>query len=240
MKKRNIGIVGNGPTDRSFFGKVAECIISKSGSDNTSFNIIPLNRHNLHDDVDRYWEEADKTNEHYLPSKPALKLQAAVTGMLTAAFSDFESEIGIGSLSCHDVLLVTTDTEKTLSTPETYFKTWAFSFSKILMGAIQTFYSMMAKNRYYPEYLPLIISVATFPSTEILVGAARGQHNECYGKTPKELKRRLYATEDILSEEQFKEKALDRITAESIDLIFRHVPESRIFIQTLLALGRSN
>jgi hypothetical protein len=49
----------------------------------------------------------------------------------------------------------------------------------------------------------------------------------------------LYGTDNLgtLGEEELNEYALNFMTSEGLDLIFRHVPESRLFIQTL-ALGR--
>jgi hypothetical protein len=240
MKERNIGIVGDGATDRLIFGKIVECMLSKSGSNSVSVKIIELDEHDLHNDVDLYWKAADRGNVSDLASPHALQLRDTVIRLLTGAFSDFVEKVEPGSLTCHDILLITTDTEKPLRTPEAYFEPWAFSFSKILIGAIEQFYAIMAQGGYYPQYLPIILSVATFPSTEILVGAVRNLHERCYGKKPKELKRLLYDTEDIsrLKTDELRQKALDPITPESIVSIFRHVPELRIFIQTVLALAK--
>jgi hypothetical protein len=108
------------------------------------------------------------------------------------------------------------------------------------MGAIETFYEIMASSGYSPKSLPTILSIATFPSTEIVIGAVRNLHDRCYGKKPKELKRLLYGTEEMsrLRADDLKKKVLDFITLDSINSIFRHIPESRIFIQTLLSLRK--
>ncbi|MBC6478811.1 MAG: hypothetical protein EBE86_028580 [Hormoscilla sp. GUM202] len=52
MSKRNIGIVGDGATDRTIFRKIAEVILE---SDSSDCNYVELPRHNLHDFIERYW-----------------------------------------------------------------------------------------------------------------------------------------------------------------------------------------
>ena len=74
--------------------------------------------------------------------------------------------------------------------------------------------------------------LATFPSTEVLVAAARGELNKHYGKNPREWKMLLYKTEHP-QDEQIEQEALDYITPETIDYIFNDLPEARFFIQTL-------
>lgn len=137
-------------------------------------------------------------------------------------------------------MLVTTDAEIALSRANDYFQDWAFSISKIFMGAIEQFYNIRTIRGYSAEYLPLIIPIVTFPSTEIIVAAAKNILNP-YGKKPSELKKLLYGTDDLatLSQEELQEKALDFITPESIQRIFSCVPESRIFIQ-MLSFGKVN
>jgi hypothetical protein len=53
------------------------------------------------------------------------------------------------------------------------------------------------------------------------------------------LKQLIYGTTELqtISDEDFKKKALDFINSESIGRIFRNVPESRNFMQTL-SLGK--
>jgi hypothetical protein len=232
-KTINIGIVCDGRTDFPIFSKIVQCIL-ESSADGVHFNSIELSRHKVSDPVAQYWRVANKKQEYYLPSMPALKLQQDVLDTLNSAFYDFENEVGL--LSNYDILLVVTDAEQSLSKPDDYFKTYAFSISKIFTGAIEQFYDSKAKEYYSRHNLPLILSLVTFPSTEIFVAIAKNLRiRDCYHKKPKELKRLLYGTEDLynLPEEVLKEKALKYITPESIDTIFQNIPESRVFIQSL-------
>ncbi|GET35431.1 hypothetical protein [Microseira wollei] len=236
MGHRNIAVIGDGATDIAIFLKIiAEVILSSD-----SLTTVELNRQsNLHDCVERYWTvvKKKKEKEYYLPSEHATQLQKDVTNILMGAFDDFENR-GTSIISNQDILLVTTDAEIVLSKPNDYFQEWAFSISKIFMGAIDKFYNIKTIEGYYGEYLPLIIPIVTFPCNEIFVAAAKNISNP-YGKKPSELKILLYGTDDLatLREEELQEKALDFITPDSIQRIFSCLPESRIFIQ-MLSFGK--
>lgn len=233
---RNIGIVGDGTTDRAIFQKIIQVMLGNSSTPE-QLNFVELKRPNLRDFVDNYWKDANKQNQYYLPSTPAVKLQNEVTNTILGAFRDFESEIGIGELRDSDILVITTDSEKQTKAEADYFQEWAFSISKLFQGAIEKFYSQQLQIGYSCNCLPLVLSLICFPSTEILVAAAKNTEPKIYGKKPGELKQQLYGTDDLstLSEEDLKTKALDFITPASIETIFAKVPESRIFIKTLLS-----
>jgi hypothetical protein len=237
MIERNIGIIADGATDIAIFKKICECILSHPSDNNFTLNYIELKRQTIHDYVDRYCRETKKNNDVcYLTGEQASQFRKSVTNTLYAAFGEFEYEIGV--ISNKDILLLTTDSETVLASPDDYFRDWRFSISKILWGSIEEFYRAKARDGYTPELLPLVIPVVTFPSTEIFVVAAKDMKKN-YGKKPSELKQALYGTTNLqtLRENDLKEKALDFITPDSISKIFKDVPESRAFIQ-LLSFGR--
>lgn len=242
MLERNIGIIGDGATDREVFKNISECILSDGNKNNLTLNYIELSRQNIHDAVEKYCREANKiTDGCYLTGKQALDLKNSVTRTLVGAFAEFESEVG--TISNRDIILLTADSEHTFSHPDDYFKDWRFSISKILVGSIEEFYREKARESYTHELLPLVIPCVVFPSTEILIAAAKIDSQKfiksAYGKKPRELKQLLYGTTELqtLSDEDFSKKALDFINLESIGKIFQNVPESRTFIQTL-SLGK--
>ncbi|MBD2295663.1 hypothetical protein H6G06_19830 [Anabaena sphaerica FACHB-251] len=242
MLERNIGIVGDGATDIAIFRKISECILSDGEQNNVTLNYIELRRQTIHDAVEKYCREANKiTDGCYLTGKQALDFKNSVTNTLYGAFADFESELEL--ISNRDIILLTADSEHTFSNPDDYFKDWRFSISKILVGSIEEFYRAKAREGYTHEYLPVVIPIVVFPSTEIFIAAAKIDTQklikEAYGKKPRELKQLLYGTTELqtLSDEEFNKKALDFINSESIGRIFQSVPESRTFIQTL-SLGK--
>lgn len=231
MKDRKVGIIGGGPTDRKIFGKIVQCLLLQDASE-TGVKVIELKRQNIRDFVDRYWKEASKTDDYFLPGKPATTLLNQITSTLLGAFSDFEGEVGVGEISGQDVLLITTDSERLLNSPENYFDVWAFSLSKIFIGAVEKFYHSKVIQGYQSSYIPITIPIVAFPSTEVFVVAAKNVPSHHYGKTARELKQVLYGTTHF-SEEDLEEKALNFITSDTVDRIFHQLPESRLFIRYL-------
>ena len=137
-----------------------------------------------------------------------------------------------------DMLLFSTDSEKSLTQLEHYFDDWAWILSKILLGAVEKFYHFKLRKVFYPEYLPMIFPLVLFPSTEIIVKAARtasGVEFNGRNKKARQLKMEIYGTDDLrsLPDGKFEKEALDYITPEGIRLIYQYVPESRLFLQML-------
>ncbi len=229
---RNIGIIGDGATDLEIFSKTVECILLNNTSRLLDFKCTKLTQRSLHNSVEHYLRHTTRENEYSLVSRYAQELQKDVADLLLGALTDFEKILGIG-LCNHDILLLTTDAERSFSKPEDYFQNWRLSLSKNLEVGIEKFYTTMAMRGYTPSYLPFVISLVSFPSTEVFVAAAKNIKH--FGKKPLELKQLLYGMTNLyhLDENELKEKALDFITPDSIDNIFQSIPESRLLIQTL-------
>jgi len=62
MTERNIGIIGDGGTDRAIFKKICECILSDPNDNSCTLIFTELKRQTIHDYVDRYCKEIRKTN----------------------------------------------------------------------------------------------------------------------------------------------------------------------------------
>ncbi|MEA5552408.1 hypothetical protein VB713_15810 [Anabaena cylindrica UHCC 0172] len=230
MNTINVGIVGDGLTDYKVFGKIVECILLEETSENIQIKAIPLIRKNIFDHVQKYKNACRKNAvEHYLPSETAVQLRDNICATILAACEEFNDNVEV----CYgDILLITTDTEHILKDKNQYFDTWAISISHILRESIEKFYAIQARNGYPRQYLPIIMPLATFPSIEVIVAAAKGELDKNYGKTPREWKVLLYKTE-YPKDEEIEKQALNYITPDSIDNIFNDLPESRFFIQTL-------
>ena len=234
--ERNIGIIGDGATDRKIFIKLIKSILFNNP---LPVNYIELSRKQIRDSIDRYWREASKNKTYYLPASHALQLQNDVVNVINNAFSDFGNELGIGQqVSHHDILLLTTDSERYLSSSKDYFQEWSFSLAKLITGAIEKFYQVQIQQGCQRQYLPMIISLVTFPSTDILVAAAKGK-GDVYNQEASQLKQFVYGTTDLrtLSTEDLDNKALNFITPDCINALFEKIPESRPFIQILSLLS---
>lgn len=227
--KRNIGIIGDGPTDRIIFGKIVECILTEDTSKEfIDCNLIELQRQNIHSAVEKYLRSQKKQS----PQNPQ-DLVKAVVGVLYNGFLDFASQVEV--ISNCDLLILTTDSEIVLRMPEDYFR-YGINLFNILSEATIMFYGTVLKQSYPQDKIPLVLPIATFPSTEIIIAAAKGLNaGDYYGKKPLELKQMIYnVSNDIkINERDLEEQALNCITVKGIAKIFNNIPESRHFIKTL-------
>jgi hypothetical protein len=232
--KRNIGIIGDGRTDRIIFGKIVECILTEDTSKEfIDCNILELERQNLHDIVDKYWQFQKKQT----PQKPQ-EIIKDVAKRLYQVFLEFANEAG--EISNCDLLILTTDSEKVLARPEDYFS-YGIDVFNILSEAVIKFYGTLLEQGYPQDNIPLILPIATFPSTEIIIAAAKGlKTSNYYGKKPSELKDIIYNKSSTPpTPRELEEKALKFITVKGIKNIFNNIPESRHFIKTLSCYGVS-
>ncbi|VXD25656.1 conserved hypothetical protein [Planktothrix serta PCC 8927] len=227
--KRNIGIIGDGPTDRIIFTKIVECILTEEdpSKEFIDCNIIELQRQTIFDLIQKYIN-AEKKNLSPNPQH----LVKSVTGVLISGFKELLDQVDI--CNC-DIIILTTDSEQVLNMPDDYFN-YGIKFFHILSEAAINFYGAVLAQGYPQNNIPLVLTIITFPSTEILIAAARGlKIADYYNTRPLELKQMIYNVPDArtLSEEDLKSKALDHITLKGIENIFKNIPESRHFIQTL-------
>lgn len=191
--------------------------------------VIELRKQTLHDAVEKYWKDTKKNRDH---------LQKAVKGILHTALSDFRSEIVDDSLTCKDIILLTTDAEKwlaCLNNESTYWESKGdyFGILNCLMDAIKDFSATQYQQGLSPEDVPMIIPVVTFPSIEPVLLIANGEKlPNINGKKSTDLKRLLYKTDNPSGEEI--EQAIAQINENKIYEILKIIPESRFLIQTLL------
>jgi len=237
-KVRYIGIFSDGVTDREILLKIAQCVLEGIGTNNLSLEPVMLPRQSIRDHVDKYWVESKNCDKCGFPEKSAREeLKDRVVNTVDGALRDFQAKAG-RKLTTYDMLLFSTDAERYLTQSERYFDDWAWIRSKILLGAVEKFYHFKLREVFYPEYLPMVFSLVLFPSTEIIVKAARtasGVEFNGRNKSARQLKREIYGTDDLrsLPDVKFEREALDYITPEGISAIYRHVPESRLFLQML-------
>jgi hypothetical protein len=225
----NVGVIADGPTDRRILFKIVECFIP-------CVNKIELTRLKFRSAIDDYWS-ASNTNNFWFPNESAKNLSSDVLRILLSAFKEFGSHVG--GLTEDDILIASTDSECYLANSDKYFDSWAFSLTKIFISGVESFYHTMLRQGRGKENLPLIIPIVPFPSTDILIAAARNMSGY-YGRKPNELKTMLYGNDNLrtIPPEDFEDKALKYITSDSINLIFKNIPESRPFINFLSAIAR--
>jgi hypothetical protein len=225
--QRQIGIISDGETDYRVFKKIIETLLS------TQVNVIDLRRQTLHDAVDKYWKDINKNSEY---------LQKAVKGILNTAKVDFLSEIESDYLTCHDIILLTTDAEKccaSLNNESIYWECNSryFAILNCLIAAVRDFCAIQYAQGVSPAHLPMIIPIVTFPAIEPFLLIAKNEKlSNINGKKPAELKRLLYKTDNPTGQDI--EQAIERIQKNQIYEILKIIPESRFLIQTLLLLSK--
>ncbi|MBE9145352.1 hypothetical protein [Planktothrix mougeotii] len=227
--KRNIGIIGDGITDLIIFTKIVECILTEEdpSKEFIDCNIIELPRQKICDFIQKYINAEEKN----VPQNRQ-DLVKSVTGVLNGGFTELINQVDI--CNC-DIIILTTDSEKKLSNPDDYFN-YGIELFHILSEAAIKFYGAVLAQGYPQDNIPLVLPIITFPSTEILIAAAKGlKIADYYNQEPLELKKKIYGVPEprSLSDEELRTKALDYITLKGIKNIYNNIPESRHFIQTL-------
>ncbi|MYC96642.1 MAG: hypothetical protein F4X14_16880 [Caldilineaceae bacterium SB0661_bin_32] len=231
-----IGIIGDGPTDLRVIGKLAECIVSYGQTDPISPEIFELRQQNLRTPVDRYWERATREEDYHIASEAGKRLQMDAVALLWGAVEELKFRAKCDSLSYRDMIVLSTDAEKRLNTIDGYFEDYAIHLAKVLMVAVEKLYHQMVEWGIGRRFIPTIVPLPLFPSTEIIVAAARENSLSFRGRTARELKSLLYNVNDmsLLSLDDLDRQALAHITTESLDRIFRFVPEVRYLVHTLI------
>lgn len=230
---RYIGIIGDGTTDRLIVAKFATALLEPI----CPCKIEELKGFSLRDSLDAFWRESDKTNDYNVYGKTAATLRNTIISILVAALPIFQNQMQREIRDC-DLLVLNTDAEKPLTNQDSYFEQRIFVTSKVFSLAIEEFYHKICNQGYQREYLPLVLPLVLFPSTEILVAAFGHSETEAFqahGKKAKLLKQELFGTDDMrsLTDEEFDEKALNFITRINCEKVYKLIPESRNFIRSL-------
>ncbi len=231
-----IGIIGDGPTDLRVIGKLAECILSYGQIDPITSEIFELRQQNLRTPVDRYWDRATREENYHIASEAGKRLQKDAVALLWRAIEELKALASCDSLSYKDLIVLSTDAEKRLNTIDGYFEDYAIHLAKILMVAVEKLYHQMVEWGIERRFIPTVVPLPLFPSTEIIVAAAKDNGHSFRGRTARELKSLLYNVHDmaLLSLEDLDRQALAHITTDSLDRIFRFVPEVRYLVQTMI------
>ena len=231
---RYLGVIADGPTDREVLKKLVCCTIGGTSEpdDPTPFaKIVLLQRQTIRHHVDKFWYEASKSDDYRVISGHARTFMGSVIAVLDGSIDEFRREVG-RDIEERDTLIINTDSERPLRSQDAYFgEEWCGSLSRLLWVAVEKYYHVGKSRSYTIRTLPLILPIPVFPSTEMLVAAADTNPYETftyYGKKPHELKKLLYG-QDF----GFGQLALDMITPESVESIYAHIPEARLFLRIL-------
>lgn len=233
---RRIGIIGDGQTDLRIIGKLAECTVRHGQENRDHPQIIELSRLKISDAVAKYWREASSSNDYSAFGVAGKKLQGSVFAVLGEAIEEFRSLVVSENVTWRDVIVLSTDAERYYSSADRYFDPWAFQLPKILAAATERTCHELISRGHEPTFIPTFVTLPLYPSTEVIVAAARGQGLSIHGKTAGELKTMLYNERNLstFSIEELEKQALDYITGDSLVPIYKQIPEVRPFVRALL------
>lgn len=231
--ERYIAITADGPTDTEILFRFAACLLETQAV----CRKVTV-KESLRKGMDTFMKKASEKNDYKLFGNPARLLREAVIKLLESSIGEFQTKIS-RELRYTDLLILHTDSEKHLNRSEQYFEEWAISISRIILTAIEDFCEKKVRQGYDLIYLPLIIPIIPFPSTEILIAAAKTGNRSRFkfrGMKARDLKTKLYGVTDLgsLDEETFQTEAMRIITPESCRAVYKHVPEARSFLHTLI------
>ena len=230
---RALATIADGQSDHDVIAKVVEYAITGDGSlsSDRSFSGVVRLRQSIRSYIDRFWSRVSRSEDYSFGSDAAQELIEKVVLVLHGAIDDFEKEVG-RNVGANDAVIINTDAERHLRDPDIYFQeSWSANLSKTLEIAVEKYYHVKAREGYLLCDLPLILPIVVFPSTEMLVAAARTEPHDNFtyhGKSARELKQSLFGRRRGISA-----LALQSITPESVERIYAHIPEARLFLRIL-------
>jgi len=231
------GIVADGATDGEILSALVQQALSGDSRNLRPTETIFLEPLKLRHFVDKFWDGFDREARPDLACKAATDLSQDVLGLIFKAVDALKVRIG-RPCCCKDLLILSADSEKPLRRRDDYFSDRLWALPRILWGAVERYYHSMASRYYQIDKSPLIIPLVTFPSTDIIIAAARTADDgrfDGHGCRARELKMRLYGTDKLrqLRRQDLQKKALRFLNSTGITRIHRHIPETRLFLHIL-------
>lgn len=232
-----LGVVADGSTDRAILSHLFQTILPGR------FCSEPfMLSQNLRGIVDNFKSAIAKTDTPFFCSNASSDFRKSVIALIFSALTEFKANSG-RDLNHNDILIINTDSESFLNSSDTFFnEEWSIILSRILFLAVEEFYHKIVSFHYQFSSIPLIVPIMLFPSTDILVAAAKSFNQRdilLHGHKASELKRHLYGVTDLrlLREDDLNRLALSYITSDSCESIFLKIPEFRLLFK-LLHWGR--
>jgi len=228
-RTRYLGIIADGPTDQEIMARFLKSLVEPAG---------PCEERMIGKDLSvpmsQFRKKASNTNQYGLFTDPAIKLRKAIVSVIHSSVGEFKDGISRGL--CHsDVLLLNTDAEWPIKAQNEWHEIERIAvIYRIFDGAISEFYNAPG-NRLNWECLPLVIPLVLFPSTDVLIAAARSVSFEFRGKKAPWLKEKLYGCSDFtqLRPEDLENKALRYLTYDACRRIYSSLPEARMLLRIL-------
>lgn len=196
---RYIGIIADGGTDREILKTLVKCALLIDDEIEKNTKIVLLKRQIIRDHIEEFLFIASRDNNYTLSSSNSQRLIDRIVATLYGAFNELAT-FSDRPLNNKDLIILNSDAERTLRSADSYFDDWASILTKLLIFGIEKYYHNKVKQGFDLENLPLIIPLILFPSTDILVLAAKSVSSHRFNGFNQEasiLKGILYGTDDL-------------------------------------------
>lgn len=200
-------------------------------------NFIDLEQLNITNSLTKYLSKVSKTENYSYHSSDAEELIKNLITVYYGCYKRVQTENDI--VSNREIIIINADSEKLLLNRINYFSDWAYHIKGLVYYSIERFYEQMNNQGYSLEYLPHIIPLILFPSSEILVASCM------YDITTESLreilpnpglKTKVYSTNSIPEaiDSGVLQKTLDTyLVYENVKEIYKEIPEARMLIHAL-------
>jgi hypothetical protein len=167
---RNVAILRDGYSDFLVVRKFIKCILnSHKGEILDDKSFIDLEQLNITNPLVKYIDKVSRSKDYSYHSEEATVLIKELIAIYFACYSRFQREFDV--ITNKEVIVINADSEKLLIERGNYFSIWAYNIKGLLLFSIEKFYEEMIKQGYTFEYLPFIVPLILYPSSEILIAS---------------------------------------------------------------------
>lgn len=235
---RNVAILRDGYSDFLVLRKFISCVWENYKGESLGYdNFIDLEKLNITNSLQEYLHKTRREGNYSYYTAEATTLVSSLISIYFGCFKRIEREIDV--VTSQVLVVVSADSEQLLKERNNYFHDWAYNIRGLLLFSIEQFYEHMSVQGYTIEYLPLIVPVILFPSSEILVASCMYDmtREQCRSLHPNPaLKEKVYGTSSIPDaiETGVLEETLETyLTSEGLKGIYNEIPEVRMLMHTL-------
>lgn len=238
-QSRTIAIIRDGYSDFLVLRKFIQVIFNREIDDNlTDKNFYEFDSLKIFDPLSKYLEKVSKTEDYSFNSDAAKEFIDTLIPIYYASISKLQRELD--TITNQEIIIINADSERLLLNKKNYFKDWAYSIKSIIQYSIELFYEKLIEQGYTYNNIPYFLPLILFPSSEILVASCIydfKKENVRELKPTPALKQKVYGSSSIpeaLNNGNLTKILNTHITAETINNIYRELPEIRQLIHSLV------
>ncbi len=233
-----IGIISDGKSDFDVLKKLVQAIFEKHHQKNIlDEEFYRFDKIKTFDAMQSYFDDCKRKGDG-LHANHTEQFIKDINEFLGTALYRLTKEKEGNNITNNDIIIFNADSEIIMGKNLDYFKEWLYFIHPVLWKAIEHFYEKLIFEGYSYEQIPLVLPIIPFPCIEILVRAAMPNYDEKYRSfnAKPDLKQDVWGTDyipDAYENGSISMTLEDYIIPQNIEMIYRHIPEARKFIQIL-------